>query len=203
MLTHLRPALVMMAAFTVVTGLAYPLAITGASQIFLTGKANGSLLRKGDAVVGSSLIGQSFASDRYFHSRPSATSAPDPADASKTVDAPYNAANSSGSNLGPTSQKLIERVRTDVEVLRKAGAVSIPADAVTASASGLDPHISPEFAAIQARRVAASRKVAVERVEAILAAQTQKPIFGVFGEGRVNVLLLNLALDAALGADAG
>lgn len=203
MLTHWRPALVMIAAFTVVTGLAYPLAITGASQLLLAGSANGSMLRKGDTVVGSSLIGQSFTSDRYFHSRPSATSAPDPADATKTVDAPYNAANSSGSNLGPTSAKLIERIRADTETLRKAGATSIPADAVTTSASGLDPHISPEYAALQAPRVAASRKVAVERVEAILAAHMQKPILGFIGEPRVSVLQLNLALDAALGADAG
>lgn len=203
MLTHLRPALVMIVAFTVVTGIAYPLAMTGASQLLLAGNANGSLLRKGDAVVGSSLIGQPFKSDRYFHSRPSATIAPDPADASKTVDAPYNAANSSGSNLGPTSQKLIERVRADVETLKKAGATSVPADAVTTSASGLDPHISPEFAALQIARVAAARRVAVERVAAILAAQTQKPMLGFIGEPRVNVLLLNLALDAALGADAG
>jgi K+-transporting ATPase ATPase C chain len=203
MLTHARPALVLLAAFTILTGIVYPLAITGVAQLAFNAKANGSLVRNGNAVVGSALIGQSFASDRYFHGRPSATSAPDPADATKTVDAPYNAANSSGSNLGPTSQKLIERVRSDVEALRKTGATAIPPDAVTTSASGLDPHISPEFAALQVARVAAARNLPRARVEAILAAHTAQPVLGFIGEPRVNVLQLNLALDAALGAGAG
>lgn len=196
MLTHLRPALVFMLAFTVVTGLVYPLAITGVAQLALGGKANGSLVKKGDAVIGSTLIGQSFSSDRYFHGRPSATSGPDPSDASKTVDAPYNASNSSGSNLGPTSKKLVERVEADVAALRKAGIGAIPADAVTASASGLDPHISPEFADLQVARIAAARKVPVEKVRAIVVAHVDNPVVGIIGEPRVNVLQLNLALDA-------
>lgn len=196
MLTHLRPALVFMLAFTVVTGLVYPLAITGVAQLALGGKANGSLVKKGDAVIGSTLIGQSFSSDRYFHGRPSATSGPDPSDASKTVDAPYNASNSSGSNLGPTSKKLVERVEADVAALRKAGIGAIPADAVTASASGLDPHISPEFADLQVARIAAARKVPVEKVRAIVVGHVDNPVVGIIGEPRVNVLQLNLALDA-------
>ncbi len=203
MLTHARPALVMLAIFTILTGIVYPLAVTAVAQLAFNVKANGSLVRKGSAVAGSALIGQSFVSDRYFHGRPSATNAPDPSDATKTVDAPYNAANSSGSNLGPTSKKLIERVRADVETLRKAGATAIPPDAVTTSASGLDPHISPEFAALQVARVAAARNVPAARVEAILAAHAERPKLGIIGEPRVNVLELNLDLDAALGAGAG
>lgn len=202
MLTHLRPALVMLAVFTALTGFVYPLAITGVAQLALNANANGSLLRKDNLVVGSALIGQSFASDRYFHGRPSATSAPDPADATKTLDAPYNAANSSGSNLGPTSKKLVDRVQADVETLRRAGATAIPADAVTTSASGLDPHISPEFALLQVARVAAARNISAERVRAVLAEHTAQPVLGVIGEPRVNVLQLNLALDAAAGAGA-
>ena len=195
MLSNLRPALVMIVVFTVLTGLAYPLAITGIAQLAFKAPANGSLIRKGDVVVGSALIGQSFTSQRYFHARPSATSAPDPADASKTVDAPYNAANSSGSNLGPTSAKLLQRVGADVEALRKAGATAIPPDAVTTSASGLDPHISPEFALLQVTRIAAARNVPEERVRAIVAEHIEQPALGFMGEPRVNVLKLNLALD--------
>jgi K+-transporting ATPase ATPase C chain len=203
MLTYLRPALVFMLAFTVVTGLVYPLAITGVAQLALAGKANGSLIKKGDTVIGSSLIGQSFSSERYFHGRPSATSGPDPADASKTVDAPYNASNSAGSNLGPTSKKLIERVEADVAALRKAGIGGIPADAVTTSASGLDPHVSPEFAERQVARIAAARKVPAEKIRSLLAAHVDNPVAGIIGEPRVNVLELNLALDAALADGAG
>lgn len=199
MLVHVRPALVVLIAFTVLTGLVYPLAITGIAQLALNAKANGSLVRKNGVVVGSALIGQSFTSERYFHSRPSATSAPDPQDATKSVDAPYNAANSSGSNLGPTSKKLIERIQVDVDALRKSGAAVIPPDAVTTSASGLDPHISPEFASLQVARVAAARNVPAERILALLAALTEQPTLGVIGEPRVNVFQLNLALDAALG----
>lgn len=204
MLTHLRPALVMIAAFTVVTGLVYPLAVTGVAQLTLNAKANGSLIRRGDTVIGSAVIGQSFTSDRYFRGRPSATSGPDPADASKTVDAPYNAANSSGSNLGPTSSKLIDRVAADVAALRKAGMErDIPADAVTTSASGLDPHISPAFAELQVTRVAGARKVPEEKVRTMLNEHTSQPFLGFIGEPRVNVLELNLALDAALAGKSG
>lgn len=201
MLLQLRQTLVMIVAFTVVTGLAYPLVITGIAQLAMATSANGSLIRKDDTVVGSSLIGQSFTADRYFHGRPSATSAPDPADASKTIDAPYNAANSSGSNLGPTSKKLIERVAGDVEALKKAGAAAIPPDAVTTSASGLDPHISPAYAALQIDRVAAARNIPAERVRAAAQAKTQLPFLGIVGEPRINVFLLNLALDAEFGVE--
>ena len=159
--------------------------------------ANGSLVRRNGAVAGSVLIGQSFTSDRYFHGRPSATSAPDPKDDTKTVDAPYNAANSGGANLGPLSKKLLDRVAADVDGLKKDGAVTIPADAVTTSASGLDPHISPAFASLQIERVARARKVAPERVKAVLEQQTERQVLGFIGEPRVNVLVLNLALDAA------
>ena len=198
MLTVLRPALVLLMLFTAITGLAYPLVVTGITQVVMPGNANGSLARKGEAVVGSALIGQAFTSDRYFWGRPSATSAPDPKDDTKTVDAPYNAANSSGSNLGPTSKKLIDRVSADVATLRTAGATTIPADAVTTSASGLDPHISPAFAALQVERVARVRNVSSERIRSLLEQQTERPILGFIGEPRVNVLLLNLAIDAAL-----
>ena len=203
MISHLRPALVLLVLFTGLTGILYPLAITGIAQVLLPAQANGSRIVSDGKISGSALIGQLFTSDRYFHGRPSATQAPDPKDDSKTVDAPYNAANSSGSNLGPLSKKLIERVNGDVDALRKAGATSIPPDAVTASASGLDPDISPAFANLQVARIAASRGVPEVRVRAILQQQIQTPLLGVFGEPSVNVLQLNLALDASLKASAG
>ena len=197
MFAHLRPAIVMIVLFTLLTGLAYPLAITGFAQAALSGRANGSLVTRDGAIIGSALIGQSFTSDRYFHGRPSATSAPDPQDASKTVDAPYNAANSSGSNLGPTSQKLLDRIKASVADLGGKPGVLVPADAVTTSASGLDPDISPAFAAMQAARVATARGLAVEQIEQLVSQATERPTLGLFGESRVNVLRLNLALDAA------
>ena len=203
MLSHLRPAVVMLGLFTGLTGIVYPLAITGVAQIALPWQANGSRIVHDGKPVGSLLIGQDFVSKRYFHGRPSATSAPDPKDDTKTIDAPYNAANSSGSNLGPLSKKLVDRVSGDVDVLRKAGAAAIPADAVTTSASGLDPHISPAFAELQVARIAASRHVAPGRVRALLQQHVATPVLGVFGEPRVNVLQLNLALDAALPDNAG
>jgi K+-transporting ATPase ATPase C chain len=196
MLSHLRPALVLFLLLTVITGIAYPLAITGIAQIAMPSTANGSLVERNGVVVGSSLIGQAFTSEHYFHSRPSATSTPDPADSSKTVDAPYNAGNSGGSNLGPTSKKLVDRVREDVDKLRPAGTGSIPADAVTTSASGLDPHISPAYATFQVARVAAARKLPPDRLKQLVDESTEGRKFGIFGEPRVNVLLLNLALDA-------
>lgn len=195
MLTHLRPALVFLAFMVVLTGIAYPLAMTGIAQVALSGPANGSLIEKNGAVIGSSLIGQPFASDRYFQPRPSATSAPDPKDSSKTVDAPYNAANSSGSNLGPTSQKLSDRVKADVGSLKAAGATTVPADAATTSASGLDPHISPANAVLQVPRVAKARGLQDAQVTTLVAQQTEGRLLGVLGEPRVNVLKLNLALD--------
>jgi len=195
MLSQMRPALVMIVLFSALTGLVYPLAITGIAQVVLVGPAAGSLETKDGVVVGSSLIGQAFTSDKYFHSRPSATSAPDPNDPTKTVDAPYNAANSSGSNLGPTSQKLLDRVKADVEALGGSPSKPVPADAVTTSASGLDPHISPAFAQLQVSRVAASRNLPADRVRALVDSRIETPFLGLFGEPRVNVLLLNMDLD--------
>lgn len=203
MLTHLRPALVLLVLFTALTGLAYPLAMTGLAQIALASRANGSVVIRDGTVVGSELIGQNFLSDRYFHGRPSATSGPDPKDDAKTVDAPYNAASSAGSNLGPLSKKLIDRVEGDVATLRKAGATSIPADAVTTSASGLDPHISPAYAALQIARIAAARRVPEASVRALVEAATERPVLGLVGEPRINVMKLNLALDAAHPGGAG
>jgi K+-transporting ATPase ATPase C chain len=200
MLTHIRPAIVMLALFSALTGLAYPFAIWGIAQVVAPSQANGSLLTVKDAVVGSSLIGQNFASDKYFHARPSATQIQDPAhpdDPTKTIDAPYNAANSTGSNLGPTSQKLIDRVKADVDAKHAAGITGlIPADAVTTSASGLDPHISPEYALAQVGAVAKARNLPEDRVRALVAAHVEGRSIGLFGEPRVNVLLLNMALDA-------
>jgi potassium-transporting ATPase KdpC subunit len=199
MLNQIRPTLVMLALFSALTGLAYPLAITGLAQIVAPSQANGSLLMVKDKVVGSSLIGQNFASDKYFHARPSATQTQDPArpdDPTKTIDAPYNAANSSASNFGPTSQKLVDRVKADVEAKRAAGVTGpIPADAVTTSASGLDPHISPEYALAQAAAVAKARNLPEDKVKALVVANSAGRAFGLFGEPRVNVLLLNMALD--------
>ncbi|MGE3149101.1 MAG: potassium-transporting ATPase subunit KdpC [Pseudorhodoplanes sp.] len=196
MLTHLRPALVLLILLTAVTGIAYPLAMTGIAQALFPDLANGSLIERNGAVIGSSLIGQGFTSERYFQPRPSATVAPDPKDPGKTVDAPYNAANSSGSNLGPTAQKLVDRIRGDIAPLKQAGATVIPADAATASGSGLDPHISPAYAALQVARVARARNLPEARVRDLVAAQTEDRFLGLWGEPRVNVLELNLALDA-------
>ena len=196
MLSQMRPAIVMIVLFSALTGLVYPLAITGIAQVVLVKQADGSLeTSKDGTVVGSSLIGQVFTSDKYFHGRPSATSAPDPNDPTKTVDAPYNAANSSGSNLGPTSQKLLDRVKADVAALGGSPEKPVPADAVTTSASGLDPHISPAFARLQVSRVAAARNLPEARVEALLESRIETPFLGLFGEPQVNVLLLNMDLD--------
>ncbi len=196
MLQHIRPALVLLFVLTALTGVAYPLAVTGVAQMAFPEQANGSLVQRDGAVVGSALIGQNFTSPRYFHGRPSATSATDPNDATKMVDAPYNAANSSGANLGPTSQKLIDRVKSDAEGWRAAaGAGPIPGDALTTSASGLDPHISPETALAQAASVARARGLPDGRVRALVAEHIERPLLGLLGEPRVNVLGLNLALD--------
>jgi potassium-transporting ATPase KdpC subunit len=192
MLDHLRPALVLIALFTALTGVVLPLAFVGGAQAVLPFQANGSLLTRDGHVVGSSLIGQNFTRPGYFHSRPSATSAPDPKDSSKTVPAPYNAASSSGSNLGPTASALVSRVKDDA---KSYGGTNIPADAVTTSASGLDPDISPENADRQVARVAASRHLPEDRVRALVALWTTPPLLGIFGNPRVNVLALNLALD--------
>ena len=197
MLAQLRPAIVMIVLFTALTGLAYPLAITGVAQLAFSNQANGGVIERNGKMVGSSLIGQSFASDRYFHGRPSATSAPDPTDSTKTVDAPYNAANSSGSNLGPTSQKLVDRVNSAIETEFAAGRIDVVAvDAVTTSGSGLDPHISPQFALAQVLAVARAGGLNESRVRALVEEHTEQRFIGLIGEPRVNVLELNLALDA-------
>lgn len=197
MLQHLRPAAVLLALFVGLLGIAYPVTVTVIAEAAMPGLAGGSLIKKSGVVIGSSLIGQEFKNDRYFHGRPSATSAADPVDSSKTVDAPYNAASSSGSNLGPTSKKLIDRVTADVEAMKKEGSsLPVPADSVTASASGLDPHISPENAAGQIARVAKARNVPADKVRDIVVSRTEGRTLGLFGEPRVNVLALNLALDA-------
>ena len=199
MLNQIRPAIVLLALFTLLTGLIYPMAITGIAQAVMQTQANGSLIMDGDKVVGSSLIGQNFASDKYFHGRPSATQTQDPAhpdDPSKMIDAPYNAANSLGSNLGPTSQKLIDRVKADVAARQAAGFKGpIPADAVTTSASGLDPHISPDYALAQVAGVAKARNLAEDKLRALVEAHVEGRALGFIGEPRVNVLLLNRALD--------
>ena len=196
MFAQIRPALIFLAGFTALTGAAYPAVVTGIAQGVFPAQANGSLIERDGKVVGSALIGQNFAEDRYFHARPSATSAPDPKDASKTVDAPYNAANSVGSNLGPINGKLVERYKTDTAALRKAGATGLlPADAVTTSASGLDPHISPDNARLQVARVAKARGVPEVKVGEVLDRNVQGRVLGIIGERRVNVLLLNLDLD--------
>lgn len=194
MLAQLRPALVLVALFTLLTGIALPLGFTGAARAVLPYQSGGSLVVRDGVVVGSTLLGQAFTQDRYFQGRPSATTASDPADSSKTVPAPYNAGNSGGSNTGPTSKALVDRVTPDVA---KAGAKPVPGDMVTTSASGLDPHISPANASRQVARVAAARNLAEDRVRALVAEHTSGRLLGVIGEPRVDVLALNLALDAA------
>jgi K+-transporting ATPase ATPase C chain len=196
MLRQIRPAIVLLVLMTVLTGLAYPLAVTGIAKVLFPHQAGGSLIERDKIVIGSELIGQNFADARYFHGRPSATPDTDPNDATKTIAAPYNAGNSGGSNAGPTSKALIERVQGDVGMLKKENTAPIPVDLVTTSASGLDPDITPAAAEFQVPRVAASHNLPVERVRALVAQATQDRFLGVFGEPRVNVLKLNLALDA-------
>lgn len=195
MLRELRPALVLLAALALITGLAYPLAMTGVAGLIFPYQAQGSLIERGSKVIGSQLIGQAFDNERYFHGRPSATTGPDPADASKSIPSPYNASNSMGANLGPTSKALIDRVKDDVEKLSKEGA-TVPIDLVTTSASGLDPHISPDAAYFQVPRVARARNMAEDQVRRIVDQTIEGRTLGFLGEPRVNVLALNLALDA-------
>ena len=196
MLKEIRPALVSFAALACLTGLIYPLAMTGLAQVLLPSQANGSLIEKDGQVIGSALIGQSFAAPTYFHGRPSATTAPDPQDATKTVPAPYNAANSMGSNLGPTSKALADRLKDDVAAAQQENSGQpVPVDLVTTSASGLDPDISPEAALFQVPRVAKARDLPEATLRALVAQQTSGRDLGVLGEPRVNVLKLNLALD--------
>jgi K+-transporting ATPase ATPase C chain len=197
MFQHLRAAVAMILAFTLLTGVVYPLAVTGIAWVMMHEEALGSLVVKDGKVIGSSLVGQNFATDRYFHPRPSATTGADPSDPSKTVDAPYNAAASTGSNLGPITQKLTDRVKGSVDALRQQGVSgSIPVDAVTTSSSGLDPDISPETAMLQVARVAKARGLPEEKVRGLVSSQVEGRGLGFLGEPRVNVLSLNLALDS-------
>ena len=195
MLRQIRPAFVLIVLMTVLTGLAYPLFMTGVAQALFPRQAGGSLIEKDGRIVGSALIGQNFTDDKYFHGRPSATTDTDPNDTTKTVPAPYNAGNSGGSNAGPTSKALIERVQGDVEIVKKEKDGPIPVDMVTTSASGLDPDITPANADFQVPRVAKSRNLTEERIRALVADATEDRVLGIFGEKRVNVLKLNLALD--------
>jgi K+-transporting ATPase ATPase C chain len=196
MLREIRPALVLIVALTAITGLLYPLAVTGIAQVLFPAQANGSLIQRDGKVIGSALIGQEFASDRYFHGRRSATTGTDPGDATKTVAQPYNAVNSMGSNLGPTSKALSDRVAGDFARLKAENPNDpVPVDMVTTSGSGLDPDITPEAAEFQVPQVAKARNVPEDRLRGLVAAHTEGRWLGVIGEPHVNVLRLNLALD--------
>lgn len=198
MLREIRPAILILVLLTLITGLAYPLAMTAIAGAIFPRQAQGSLIERDGKVVGSALIGQEFKGEEYFHGRPSATTAPDPADSTKTVPAPYNAANSGGSNLGPTSKALNDRIKEDVDRLKaENSSVPVPIDLVTTSGSGLDPDISPEGALFQVPRVAKARNMPEDRVRQLVADSTSGRLAGLLGEPRVNVLALNLALDAA------
>jgi K+-transporting ATPase ATPase C chain len=196
MLREIRPAFVFVIALTIITGIIYPFAVTGIARVAFPYQAQGSLLERDGKVIGSALIGQQFASDRYFHARPSATVAPDPNDATKTVPVPYNAANSGGSNLGPTNKALVERIQADLEKLKQeSSSATVPPDLVTASGSGLDPDISPAAALFQVPRVAKARNLPEDRLRELVQKHIEDRLFGILGEPRVNVLALNLALD--------
>jgi K+-transporting ATPase ATPase C chain len=196
MIREIRPAIIMILAFTVITGLAYPLAMTGLAQVLFPHQAGGSMIERDGKVIGSELIGQQFASEKYFHGRPSATTDTDPNDATKTIPAPYNASNSGGSNLAPTAKALVDRVKEDTAKLQAENpGVPVPADLVTTSGSGLDPDISPAAALFQVPRVAKARGLQPAQMQALVEAHTQGRWLGLLGEPRVNVLELNLALD--------
>ena len=198
MLKEIRPAIVLLVALTLITGVVYPFAMTGIARVIFPTQSQGSLLEENGKVIGSTLIGQQFQSDRYFHGRPSATVAPDPNDPTKTVPAPYNAANSGGSNLGPTNKSLIERIQGDMDRLKQENpSAEVPIDLVTTSSSGLDPHISPAAALFQVRRVAKARNMSEDSVRRLVDEHVEGRTLGMLGEPRVNVLALNLALDRA------
>jgi potassium-transporting ATPase KdpC subunit len=198
MLKEIRPAIVLLIALTLITGVIYPFAMTGIARVIFPVQSQGSLIEENGRIVGSALIGQQFQSDRYFHGRPSATVAPDPNDPTKTVPAPYNAANSGGSNLGPTNKSLIERVHGDMDRLQQENpSAEAPIDLVTTSGSGLDPHISPAAALFQVPRVAKTRNMSDDSVRRLVDEHVEGRTLGILGEPRVNVLALNLALDRA------
>jgi potassium-transporting ATPase KdpC subunit len=200
MLREIRPAIVVVVALTLICGLVYPLAMTAIAQLAFPHQAQGSLIERNGTIVGSELIGQQFDSDKYFHGRPSATTAPDPKDPTKTIAAPYNALNSGGSNLGPSNKALVDRVKGDIDKLKAENpSMPVPADLVTTSASGLDPHISPEAALFQVPRIAKARNLPQERIRQLVEDHTEGRLFGLLGEPRVNVLELNLALDQMAG----
>jgi K+-transporting ATPase ATPase C chain len=197
MLNQIRPAILMIVVMTIITGVVYPLAMTGIAQAIFPYEAGGSMIVQNGKVIGSELIGQNFASDKYFHGRLSATSGPDPKDPSKSVPAPYNAANSSGSNLGPTSKALMDRVKDDAARLQMENpSTPVPVDLVTTSASGLDPDITPAGALFQVPRVAKARAIPADRILTLVQAQVQDRVIGIIGEPHINVLKLNMALDA-------
>jgi potassium-transporting ATPase KdpC subunit len=196
MLREIRPAILVLVILTLITGLVYPLVMTGIAQVIFPRQANGSMIERDGKVVGSELIGQNFTSDKYFHGRPSATTATDPNDPTKTIAAPYNAANSGGSNLGPSNKALIDRVKGDIAKLQKENpGTPVPIDLVTTSGSGLDPDISPEAALFQVPRIAKARNLPEDRIRQLVEDHTEGRLFGLLGEPRVNVLELNLALD--------
>jgi potassium-transporting ATPase KdpC subunit len=201
MIREIRPAIVMIVLMTIITGLIYPLGMTGIAQLIFPSQANGSLIEHDGKIIGSALIGQNFADAKYFHGRPSATTETDPNDSSKTIPVPYAADNSAGSNLGPTSKALIDRVSGDAKTLQAENpGAPVPVDLVTTSASGLDPDITPAGALFQVPRVAKARGMSEAAVKALVEANTSGRILGVLGEPHVNVLALNLALDAAQSA---
>ena len=196
MLKEIRPAITFIITLTLIVGVAYPFAMTGIAKVVFPAQAAGSLVERDGKVIGSSLMGQDFTTDKYFHPRPSATTAPDPKDPNKTISAPYNAANSGGSNYGSTSKALMDRIKADVEKLKKENpSAVVPTDLVTTSGSGLDPDISPEAALFQVPRVAKARNMPEDRLRQLVEQHTEGRILGLLGEPHVNVLLLNLALD--------
>ena len=200
MLKEIRPAIVMIVLLSAITGVVYPYAVTGAARVLFPSQAEGSLIEKDGKVIGSSLIGQNFAGETYFHGRPSATTEADPNDSTKTVSVPYSADASTGSNLGPTSKALIDRVKGDVDKLKAESDKPVPVDLVTTSGSGLDPDITPAAAEFQIARVAKARGMSPDVLRDLVVHNTEGRTFGVLGEDRVNVLKLNLALDAASAA---